>query len=444
MAFDSETLKYLDDAKKGKARRFVMICKGVKILSLIVYKKGTLEKYKKEAKAEGKGQFYHGVVEGSGLNIVFKLSTADGFDAPPVKTTILKEYVREESGIGFQPEFEIVPALPEISDADDDGGTTTGIPPQADTSPATETAPAESPTTETQATTEPPPVDAESANRFRQQMEATVQQLKAANNPELAAAAKPLLAEAAGQARQGAFTDAFQNLDRVARMLQQAPPLAAESAAETETASQWEARWSALEPACLNALSGNPPNADKIRVVMNYAVEQAASGNHAKALAALERLEPLLEETASAAPTVPAPSLVDLQQARLAWETTRKKVAEELQGLEKVIRQAVESHNLDEEAEFEYDLSELGEGCRKLYSALDTLDTRLIDKLDEALNAEGDTRGARNAEARDILREYRKFIASDQTLDQIDGNPFLQTKIKTEFDRTLNELSQKL
>ena len=38
MAVDADTKKYLDEVKKGKARRFVMICKGVKILSLVVYK----------------------------------------------------------------------------------------------------------------------------------------------------------------------------------------------------------------------------------------------------------------------------------------------------------------------------------------------------------------------------------------------------------------------
>ena len=52
---DTESKKFLEEVKKGKARKFVMICKGVKILSMFVYKKGTVEKYKKQAKQEGKG-----------------------------------------------------------------------------------------------------------------------------------------------------------------------------------------------------------------------------------------------------------------------------------------------------------------------------------------------------------------------------------------------------
>ena len=66
MTVDPDTLRCLDDVKKGKPRNFVMLCKGVKIVSLIVYKKGTEEKYKKEAKKDGKGQFFAGVVAGKG------------------------------------------------------------------------------------------------------------------------------------------------------------------------------------------------------------------------------------------------------------------------------------------------------------------------------------------------------------------------------------------
>ena len=35
---DAETLKYLDEVKKGKPRRFAMLCKGEKIVSLFEYK----------------------------------------------------------------------------------------------------------------------------------------------------------------------------------------------------------------------------------------------------------------------------------------------------------------------------------------------------------------------------------------------------------------------
>ncbi|MFT5301282.1 MAG: hypothetical protein ACI87E_000398 [Mariniblastus sp.] len=103
MAVDSDTKKYLDEVKKGKPRRFVMICKGVKILSLVVFKKGTVEKYKKQAKQEGTGQFFHGVVDGKGQNISFKLLTSDGYDKPPGKDLILKDFLKTEAGMQFKP-----------------------------------------------------------------------------------------------------------------------------------------------------------------------------------------------------------------------------------------------------------------------------------------------------------------------------------------------------
>ena len=49
MSVDDGTQKSLEEVKKGKPRRFVMICKGAKIVSMIVFKKGTIEKYKKQA-----------------------------------------------------------------------------------------------------------------------------------------------------------------------------------------------------------------------------------------------------------------------------------------------------------------------------------------------------------------------------------------------------------
>src|SRR5688572_32349679 len=37
---DADTKDFLEDVKKGKPRRFVMVCKGAQIQSLILYKKG--------------------------------------------------------------------------------------------------------------------------------------------------------------------------------------------------------------------------------------------------------------------------------------------------------------------------------------------------------------------------------------------------------------------
>ena len=80
----SETsIDFLEDVRKGKPRRFVMICKGQTVVTLVVYKKGGVDKAKKEAKAGGATDVSFGVVDGKGPNIVFKLSREDGFKEEP-------------------------------------------------------------------------------------------------------------------------------------------------------------------------------------------------------------------------------------------------------------------------------------------------------------------------------------------------------------------------
>ncbi len=120
MAVDDGTLKCLDEAKKGKPRRFVMISKGAKILSLFLYKKGSVEKYKKLAKEDAKGSFYFGVVDGSGAELRFNLSSIDGFTDAPVKDQVLKAFLSEQADFTCRPSFVLVSELPDIPfDAED-------------------------------------------------------------------------------------------------------------------------------------------------------------------------------------------------------------------------------------------------------------------------------------------------------------------------------------
>ena len=118
MAIDVTTKKFLEEVKKGKPRRFAMICKGVKILNLIVYKKGSEEKHKKELKkADGSGQFFGGVVTGKGRNITFELPAED-YERPPGKSLILKQFLEDEVGMSFKVEYAIVDQLSKVDESD--------------------------------------------------------------------------------------------------------------------------------------------------------------------------------------------------------------------------------------------------------------------------------------------------------------------------------------
>ncbi|MDX1929988.1 MAG: hypothetical protein SFV81_25905 [Pirellulaceae bacterium] len=103
-----DSISFLQDAKKGKARKFAMICKGTSVVSLVVYKKGNVEKRKKEAKESGKGQFYFGTVDGSGPSLRFVLARSDGFESEPVKTAALRSFLEESADFKCKPYFEIV------------------------------------------------------------------------------------------------------------------------------------------------------------------------------------------------------------------------------------------------------------------------------------------------------------------------------------------------
>jgi hypothetical protein len=108
----AETIGYLEEVKKGKVRKFAMICKGTSVVNLVVYKKGNVEKRKKEAKEQGKGQFYFGVVDGKGLDLRFVLAREDGFESAPVKSSVLKSFLEEKADLKFKPYFEIVDSAP--------------------------------------------------------------------------------------------------------------------------------------------------------------------------------------------------------------------------------------------------------------------------------------------------------------------------------------------
>lgn len=137
-------------------------------------------------------------------------------------------------------------------------------------------------------------------------------------------------------------------------------------------------------------------------------------------------------------------SLVALQKSRLAWDNTRKAIQAQLKALELAVVAAVHQHNIDEASEDEYDEGELAHGIPRLYTLLDKLDTRLIDKLDAALNAGDDQRLALQHEAEGIIKEYRTALADDTTLTLIDKTGFLPAPIRPVVEKTLSVLGTQL
>ncbi|HEX2477112.1 MAG TPA: hypothetical protein VHK01_20320, partial [Lacipirellulaceae bacterium] len=116
---DDESIKFLQDVKKGKPRKFVMIKEGVQIDKLYIFKKGPFDRYVRLAKQEGvRGEAFWGVVRGDGVDIQFELSRADGFENPPGTEIRLKEFLKEETSYKFEPNYVIVETLTPIEEAE--------------------------------------------------------------------------------------------------------------------------------------------------------------------------------------------------------------------------------------------------------------------------------------------------------------------------------------
>jgi hypothetical protein len=110
------------------------------------------------------------------------------------------------------------------------------------------------------------------------------------------------------------------------------------------------------------------------------------------------------------------------------------------------VRQTSSAKAIHSASQDEPDLDQIAAGTKNLYTMLDTLDTRLIDKLDDALNAEESARREKlQEEAYDIVVEYRDFVASDPLLQDIDKkNGFMAVAIKSRLVATLDDLASRL
>lgn len=110
-----DTGKYLEEAKKGKPRSFLLICKGTKVTYLKVKKKPVKKGELSEARKLGyKGEPYMGVITGQGMDLVFNLATADGYESEPVKDKSLKDFLEEHVQLKCKPSFAIVAVAPVI------------------------------------------------------------------------------------------------------------------------------------------------------------------------------------------------------------------------------------------------------------------------------------------------------------------------------------------
>jgi hypothetical protein len=300
---DTETSEMLEnEVKKGKARKFILICKGATIKKLIVFKKGPYNTRLQKAKKDGfRGEAVCGIVTGSGENLRFQLAGtkevagAMSVDAPvdsePTKTTKLKEFLADNN-LKRKPEYEIIRDVNALEKADEDddgapvakvGATTTG------------------PTTTTQPSTDGAKVDTAMQEKCKQIKAVVVPRVKEAiaANPSKQAEIVQLVEKAKQQETSLSFGDAFETLKTLAETIKQALGVVTD-----------KVKYDATLPGCefkVKMLKDHPqtaaikPEFDVLEGYLKKAKEHAGKNEYAEAnkeLAKLEKEYPEVKELA--------------------------------------------------------------------------------------------------------------------------------------------------
>lgn len=478
-AISEDSVAFLEEVKKGKTRKFAMICKGTSIVSLVVYKKGNVEKHKKEAKQAGKGQFYFGVVDGKGQDIRFVLSREDGFDSAPVKTTVLKSFLDESADLKCKPVFEIVEIAPIVLDEDDP--LVARFLKLRDTAIQTcETHPDRAVEINTLCRqigshfeldqpdqAEPKLIELEMLLKGLGEGGASVQPSNdSALEAKLVEALKkfkPLLekaltlqpnrkaellgavAKVRDEIKAARFTQAQTDVIALGKLLKALVIPAPDSGTTRDPReAKWLGSFAKVEPIVLAALKTNPFGDEaglaKFRKAWDWAVNCAADGDFDKALAALPKVLEMLKQARASGTSAPQvdinPEVKPFAEARLTWRTTRNTMHSELRKLQDAIVSVCEGDD---------ELQTVADNVGDLAHYLVRLDERLEDKLDEIVNAEaGPIRENLKIEARKLLDEYQQELGNEFFVDVDNDNGFANVAVASTAIAALASISRVL
>ena len=221
----------------------------------------------------------------------------------------------------------------------------------------------------------------------------------------------------------------------------QAPaPTAARTVAPTESA--LVARLKALLPR-LTAVAAGSADGKAARLLASEAGVFLRKGDLAKAEELVAKAEALMAKLdgteTQASPKTPShvsPKVL-YTQTRLAWDGMRKHVQAELRKVEAAV--------LSESAN-EPDFDVISGNVKVLYTVLERLDDRLIDVLDEALNAEeGAQRQGHQRDALGLVDEYLAYVNSgDPFLEAVDDNGFVEVQLLSELRKRLSDMRAQL
>lgn len=443
-AMSEESIDILGDVRKGKPRRFVALCKGSDILSLVVFKKGSVESKKTQAKAAGAGTLCWGVVTGKGQDLNFQLARSDGFDKAPTRTSALKTFLSEHAELTCKPLWEIVDSPSVVLDDDDplakrflalkDAALAAAerVPERADElnqlclnigrllqddqrdaaeakiveleALLRQLGPAATPTSGEGTGPQPLTDVLAKLNQLSPLIKSAV-----ANHPGKRGDLSQLVLTVKTTAEAGDADNAKVALTALAAMLRQlgpatggSPQEAPASKPDTGDANQWQQEFAAAEARVLEALRANPANATQIRGVLEFARARGAEGQIDRGRAALAKLATLLNTTGSSsggdgpvaspvAPTTTGKGLVQKRRELLKrWVALSADLNREFASLRQIVAAEAADPDPDELVE-------------ALAEAVGTLQDELRDALDASIQS-GDATYAETVKQIGLLR----------------------------------------
>jgi len=263
---------------------------------------------------------------------------------------------------------------------------------------------------------------------------------------DMATDLKLKISEAGMMARKRDFGPAQSLLDDAEELLA-AITAAKNKPAGDSLAAQWESRFATTEKVFLRVLKGNPANASALRTVMVYATEQAENKDYTKALAALTRLDGLLQaaDVAGAAggagavgASGGAPDAPAGQPAKIASDEADGQSGERPgeRGYTGIVAyrkslvefnlaaQRVKSQIASLKAAIPSQMPDESDLADELSEELNALTTELMDAVDAAMKTSENTASPITAALADTLKGYADEVASSDLIDHVDNNPF--------------------
>jgi hypothetical protein len=414
---DKDLADGLQQARKKKPRYFAVIAKGPDVVGMIVQKKVINAGLVQKAKAEAKGNLIiEGVCRGEGVELIFEVVGEE----PSILPKKIKDFIAERTELTLKAQWSVVPQLTAVVDEE-------AVPPADAAPPPEPSAAAAAPPIPP-----PPPPPAQPATA------ATALDAKSLQARLMAL----VLRQKAVVAKTPAVRDFLNTItkptaDLITKVSPESPAALDKLDQALTGAEQWSTELTRVEPLYQQFLETNPPSAAKIRDVMAFCQQQAATGAYDKALAGLQKLGPLLQVSGTSAAPSEAPATplqppsdasaaptADWKTARQAWQDANDDVNDQINGLRRALLDRVKKPD-DEDEGMEGLAEALSEIAEQGLNAV-TEDHRV--KLMASVMEVGDGSPAAmqkfGAKALGLITGFQEFLATSEKIEVCDGNPF--------------------